>query len=309
LLRCFVVSLFHCFIVVFVIRLTRKITNRAQPEKSVCDNWLRATTIDLLVQLTSGCWSLLTRFLRLCSQRERLRGRLDDVLGGAAPGTSAHRLWKLQQSFQGVGQRDSYRGPKPARGLPVFVGRYPTHSRVALTLQDKYAIAHALSTSLGAVIDESHINPTAEVFTGRAFVNDMRRTTEAFDRNAVRSGGSVNSHFVPLPGRTVVPNAVVGTIVAFYRVSLAPSAPPGLNARYELVLADLHHTLAARCYRDSSFGYCTFDIRLPQRVFVESSGVGPPVGIVRSPRLGHPKWVYWIIHTHWTNKLRHHLDN
>lgn len=193
--------------------------------------------------------------------------------------------------------------------LPLFRGDNPYHSHVSLSVTEKTSIASALNKSLSMAVTEEHINSKAQLFLGCVFVNDLRRTTSAFDRNAVRSGKSVNSCFIPLPHKTVVPNAVVVTIISFYRVSLGPSAPAGLKPCYELVLADVHSTLAPQPFRGASFGYCAFDNRHAARVFVESSAVGPPVGVVRSPRLGHPNYVQWIINTHWTNKLRHHLDN
>ena len=100
--------------------------------------------------------------------------------------------------------------------------------------------------------------------------------------------------------RGLLRSVAVGRCVDFYRISFTGAAYQELPTEY--VKAQLF-TAA-----EPAFGYTTIDASDYHCKFIPVDCVGAPVGIVRSPRIGTAANCRWVIETHWSDKVRYHLD-
>jgi len=253
----------------FLASLTRKMTNRAAPERSMCDNWCMSASLDLM--------------------RTQLRGQLDGVLSGGLPGCSKSRVHAKIQSLGGLNgarARATKHGPA-TRSFPKFRATSRGHSLLCLSQSDRSDVAALLG------LQPDQVQQRAERFDCKCFVGGVARTTGAMDAATVAAGKfGCSSVFAVAAGRAG--QEVIGKIKTFVRVFAAG------DVTADLVVAAFFLPMVNP---PRSFGYQCVDNRtISAPKFVLRGDVGAPVGCVRSPRLGDPPHVSWVIDTHWSDK-------
>ena len=136
------------------------------------------------------------------------------------------------------------------------------------------------------------------------------------DRRARRVGGSCRSAFLlnytgsdrGSHQSKLLQGAAVARAIAFYRVQFSTKNTPRAIEIQRANLPTEFTRAQLLAPTDPLFGYTTVDVRKSSPYFVPADCMGPPVGLVRNPRIGAPLYNHWVIETHWSDKHRFHLD-
>jgi len=267
--------------------------------------------------------------------RAGLSSSIEQAFSNCPRSSAGHRIAAKQRTFTGFAQRTRAQVKK---GFPAFRRTSRGHEQVRLTVFDQGALARAVNASpvavrLGINVPAEKISimvgsrtplitlnepaPTrhsssfiycvtqAQRFTCEVDCAGFRRSTHAAaelghkrGKLSRRDAFLVTSH--GRDDRDLLRSAAVGRCVDFYRISFTGAAYQGLPTEY--VKAQLF-TAA-----EPAFGYTTIDASDYHCKFISVDCVGAPVGIVRSPRVGTAASCRWVIETHWSDKVRHHLD-
>jgi hypothetical protein len=262
------------------------------PETSMAANWALSTSVGLM--------------------REHMRPAILETLPEQRfpRGTAGYRVRVLHQKAPGM--RKAAASTPSATQLREYRSNRAGHHKVTLDISERIAVAKAVSsTKVGrrrsqaqGQLSTEDVHPNAFRFSIRTMFSGFRRSPAGFDKPA-KGKVSCSAAFLfagnalelALPRANQHSTPVVGEILDFGTVKFNLGAHevaglPTCLARvriYDRPLLDSDFI---------TFGYKAFDNRRFYEVFLAPEFVGPPVGIVRSPRLHVPSYVFWVIETH-----------
>jgi hypothetical protein len=244
--------------------------------------------------------------------RERMRPAVLEALPESRfpRGTAGCRVRVLHQKAPGM-HNTTTSTPSIPRSRKYRSNR-AGHHKVTLDTSERIAVSKAVSSTAvgrrrsqaqGQLLTED-VHSTAYRFTLRTMFSGVRRSPAGLDKpdeGKVSCSAAFlfdgNALELALPRANQHSTPVVGEILDFWSVKFNLRAHevaslPTCLARvriYDRPLLDRNFI---------TFGYKAFDNRSFYEVFLAPEFVGPPVGIVRSPRLHVPSYVFWVIETH-----------
>ena len=272
----------------------------------MCDNWAMAAGTEFI--------------------RSRMAEEIESTFGGCPVPSAGHRIALSHRSLTGFAQR---RETLSTDGLPKFRSTSRGHSRVQLSDMQRTLVARVVNFTavgrrlpqavlpheVGETVSRCWLNcrhhlfascllcAQAEQFTCSVSVAGTRRSTYETTRISHSQGkwSDQSAYLIESDGYMPAPlrGLAVARVVHFLRVSFV--GHEGLPTEFAF----------SRLYRPTvpAFGYTTVNCSEYRTGFVPLSLIGPPVGLVRSPRVDAPPKSHWVIETHWSDKQRHHIDN